>query len=344
MTAPLYAGMLLTQGRKDAAAAVIGAWLDSGIGAVRGWQQLGATAIAAATAADTGDAELCRRLYTALLPYDGQVAVTGGAVSIHGPVALHLGRLAAVTGRPDADAHLSAAARTADRLDARGWSALARAEHGRLLLGRDPATAETLLRGAADTAEAIGMPWLAERVRAALAGGSKRGPAFRRDGEVWELSYDGTTIRLPDAKGLHDIATLLANAGTRIPAAQLVGNEAEAEARYGADDLVDDSARAAYRQRLADLDTYIDDAVATNDPERAARARREKDELVQALTAAYGIGRRPRRLGDANERARKTVTARIRDSIGRIAERHPGLGEHLGTGVHTGVLCWYDPP
>jgi hypothetical protein len=79
--------------------------------------------------------------------------------------------------------------------------------------------------------------------------------------------------------------------------------------------------------------TYIDDADATNDPERAARARKEKDELVQALTAAYGIAGRPRRLGDANERARKTVTARIRDSIGRIAERHPGLGEHLGTAV-----------
>jgi hypothetical protein len=108
----------------------------------------------------------------------------------------------------------------------------------------------------ADTAEALGMSWLAERVRAtlALAGGSTPGPAFRRDGEVWELSYDGMTIRLPDAKGLHDIATLLANAGTRIPAAQLVGNGAEAEAAYSADDVLDDSARAAYRQRLADLD------------------------------------------------------------------------------------------
>jgi hypothetical protein len=42
-----------------------------------------------------------------------------------------------------------------------------------------------------------------------------------------------------------------------------------------------------------------------------------------------GFGRRPRRLGDANERAYKTVTARIRDSLARITARRPSLGVHL---------------
>jgi hypothetical protein len=50
-----------------------------------------------------------------------------------------------------------------------------------------------------------------------------------------------------------------------------------------------------------------------------------------------------RRLGDASERARKTVTARIRDSLGRIEARHPQLGGHLRASIATGTVCSYRP-
>jgi hypothetical protein len=284
-----------------------------------------------------------------LAPYDGQIVVTGGAVSVTGPVALHLGRLAAQTELCDtAVGHLRDAATIADRLDARGWAAMARAELGAVLLDTgnpaERAEAETLLRDAAEAADAIGMNWLAEHARSRLPATNPPIQAFRRDGELWELGYAGHTIRLPDAKGLHDIATLLAHPGSQIPAAKLIGVDAAAEASYGADDLLDHTARTAYRQRLADLDADIDIAEAAHDPERAALARAEKDRLVEALAAAYGKGRRPRRLGDANERARKTVTARIRDSIARITARHPSLGEHLNATIRTGVLCSYQEP
>jgi hypothetical protein len=45
----------------------------------------------------------------------------------------------------------------------------------------------------------------------------------------------------------------------------------------------------------------------------------------------------------AAERARKAVTARIRDAIRRVAEAHPEFGAHLDRSVRTGTVCRYDP-
>jgi hypothetical protein len=161
---------------------------------------------------------------------------------------------------------------------------------------------------------------------------------------VWTLGYAGTTVRLPDAKGLHDIARLLANPGVEIPAADFVGPVARLEMAFGADTTLDPQARAAYRQRLADLSAEIDAADADRDLERAARAHAEHATLVEALSAAYGLGGRPRRLGAAGERARKAVTARIRDSLARLDRRHPTLAQHLRQSIHTGATCSYRPP
>jgi hypothetical protein len=62
------------------------------------------------------------------------------------------------------------------------------------------------------------------------------------------------------------------------------------------------------------------------------------------LAAAAGLGGRARRLGDQSERARKTVTARIRDVIDRVERLHPDLGAHLRASVTTGTFCSFSPP
>jgi len=55
------------------------------------------------------------------------------------------------------------------------------------------------------------------------------------------------------------------------------------------------------------------------------------------------VGERSRRLGDETERARKTVTAHIRDALRRTEAAHPALGEHLRANVSTGTACSYTP-
>ena len=76
--------------------------------------------------------------------------------------------------------------------------------------------------------------------------------------------------------------------------------------------------RREYRRRLAELDDEAAEADSSGDVERSARIAAERDALVDQLSAAFGLGGRPRRAGSPVERARTTVTARIRDAVRRV--------------------------
>jgi hypothetical protein len=204
--------------------------------------------------------------------------------------------------------------------------------------------------------EVLGMDRRVEQLEDLLggpdAGPSVAGNVFRFEGDVWRLVYAGQEVRLRDSKGLRDLGRLLSDPARPFPAVALAGDghlpaagtdDLGLHAQGDLGDLVDAKAREAYRRRLADLDTEIDDADRAADVERSARASAEKDALVAHLAAAYGLGGRPRRAGDPAERARQTVTARIREALARIDAAHPDLGRHLRRSVRTGRICVYEP-
>jgi hypothetical protein len=161
---------------------------------------------------------------------------------------------------------------------------------------------------------------------------------------VWTLGYAGREVRLRDSKGLRDLHALLTRPGTAVAALDLAAG-AQGRRAAGADtgEVIDAQARAAYRDRLRELEDAAAEADAAADIERSARVAAERDALVEALTQAYGLGGRVRRAGSDAERARTAVTARIKDAIRRIAEAHPDLGRHLARSVRTGTFCVYDP-
>jgi hypothetical protein len=288
------------------------------------WRHTAMLAGNAELAAAVADRPRCAALYDQLRPRAAEFAVVGAAVFTTGPVALQLGLLAAVLGRADeAVAHLEDAARRSERLGAALFTARARAERARIMAarGQDAATRQ---------------------------GTGTGGNVFRRDGDVWTLAFGGRTTALKDAKGLRDLAVLLAAPGREVAAADLAagadGNQAAAAiSALGADPVLDDRARAAYRTRLADLDDELATADAHCDPERSAQLAAERDALIGELARATGLGGRSRRLGDTTERARTTVTARIRDAIRRIEQAHPELGAHLRASIVTGARCAYRP-
>jgi tetratricopeptide (TPR) repeat protein len=169
---------------------------------------------------------------------------------------------------------------------------------------------------------------------------------FRREGDTWAIDYDGTAVRLRDAKGLRYLARLLARPGQEIHVADLAvdTDEGNAIARSGdAGEFLDAEATEAYRRRFQDLDAERNDAIDANDLERAARAEAEMDTLTEQLTAAYGLGGRARTADNPTERVRKAVANRIKDSLRRISEQHPALGRHLTNAVRTGTYCSYRP-
>jgi energy-converting hydrogenase Eha subunit A len=310
---------LLEQGDRAGAEAVAGPLLDlpapPAFPADRTWVQ--SVAFACELAAALGARAACRWLYDTLLPHADQAAVVGVAIAFNGVVAHYLGLLAAALDRPEeARAHFEHALAVHERLGARTWAARSR---DRLAGDRRP------------------------------AGAPASGGVFRRDGALWTLGCAGRTVRMRDAKGLRDLATLLGAPGRPVHAADLVAAAAgedtvPADLRLGADEVLDDRARGELRARLLDLEEEVEEADRWHDQERAARAVMERDALVAELAAAAGLGGRARRLGDQSERARETVTARIRDVLDRIERVHPALGAHLRASVTTGTYCSYSPP
>ena len=142
---------------------------------------------------------------------------------------------------------------------------------------------------------------------------------------------------------MRDLAVLLARQGTEVHALDLVSDAGSVRHEGHLGDILDQTARSAYRRRIAQLDDAIAEAEALGQYEAADRARSEREAIVAELAGAYGLGGRPRRTGDPAERARTSVTWRIRDAIGRIEREHAELGRHLRASVRTGTFCRYAP-
>lgn len=324
--------------------------------------------MAARLAVGTGDDEEIGRARADIEPFLDRWVVLGGTILVSGPFSYWYGLTSRALGDLDvAVTSFRAAAAAARRLASPVWRAWADIELVETLLERDgvddrseaselvaalrsePVVAR--MKQVVDRLAVAGMPTGAppeqparertgrEKVRAA-------GNVFRRDGEVWTLTFRGETLRMAGTKGLGDLHELISNVGVEIPAIDLLhrgdGDVAAARRSLGADEMLDDAARQAYRARLDELDERIEQALARSDDDRAADLDRERDALVAELSRASGLGGRRRRLGDEAEKARKTVTARIRDTLRKLDGSHPALAAHLRDSVTTGTRCRYD--
>lgn len=182
---------------------------------------------------------------------------------------------------------------------------------------------------------------------------------FLREGDYWTIRYAGTETRLKDIKGFRYIAQLLKVPGREVHVLDLaatvegglpvsgpsvgVQDELTAEGLGDAGDVLDATAKAAYKRRLADLREELEEAQDFNDPERAARAQEEIDALVAQLASGVGLGGRDRKAASQAEKARVNITKSVKDALKKIDENHAPLGEHLRTTIRTGAYCAYLP-
>lgn len=178
------------------------------------------------------------------------------------------------------------------------------------------------------------------RTAPATAANEDGTPTLLRHGDGWLATYAGRTAMLPCLKGLHDIHHLLSRPGEEFHCLDLAGR---AEDGYGGDEALDDTARNELKARIRDLQDEINDAEDMNDVGRAERLRAEQDELVETLSRALGLGGRARRLGSLTERARTTVTWRIRHAVRKIEAVHGALARHFANSLRTGTFCSYNP-
>jgi hypothetical protein len=307
------------------------------------------------------------RLYRALAPYAGRVAVAAGAVMCSGSTDFYLAGLAALGDDvAAAERHYRAAAGCHRRLGARPMLAHTLREYALLLSQRAapgdlPAAAAALTEARAIAADCGMTRLLAAFDRPDQRDGPGSALTLTREDGFWLVSYAGAPARVPDSLGLRYLGLLVRNAGRELAAVELIrlaaatgsagrglaGAASNADGLHdasGADDILDRQAVAAYRQRIAGLDEELAEAEEWHDTERASRLRAEKDFLVRELAAATGLGGRPRQLGSESERARLNVTRAIRTAIARIRDRAPDAAAHFDQAVRTGTRCSYRPP
>jgi len=195
---------------------------------------------------------------------------------------------------------------------------------------------------------------------------------LRQEGEYWTIMYSGKALRLKDSTGLSYLAQLLGSPGTDVHALALAGGiaghsvstdvavrQSTAALPKSAEELtsigmhgsglgdagaiLDESAKAAYRQRLAELRTEVEEAKQLNQFERAEQAEEESEALLTELARAVGLGGRDRRAASAAERARQSVSRALKAAMHRIAEHDPTLGAMFLRCIKTGTFCSYHP-
>jgi tetratricopeptide (TPR) repeat protein len=369
-------------GRRDQAAEELGrVATDRFADAPSGVERLLALTLAAETCRFLGDRQHAATLRELLLPHAGRNVIVANALAYVDCVSRPLGLLAATLGdAAEAEEHLEAALATYRRLGALARRAHAQADLAEVLLARGGGPrrrrALDLLADAARSAREIGMLELHRRAveRATAAqdgatplrdGSQARLPShvFRLEGEYWSVAFPGGPItRFRDARGMRQIAFLLARPGEDVPAVDLaaagdrhegrlssaasaVRLDAPARSHLGdAGEVLDLRSRGLYRQRIRDLREQIEEARSQNDTLRVSSAEREIGALAAELASGFGLRGTSRRVASHVERARVSTTRTVRDAIRRISEKHPQLGYHLARTVKTGRLCSYDPP
>ncbi len=295
----------------------------------------------ATAAVRLGDQAMCAQLLAELEPVTGVCGVNGALVCFMGSNAHWAGILARALGRTeDARRWLEHALAVHRRLGAPVWEAESSLELAAL------GTAGNHAERAAQLAAELGLPGVAARLAASR--GARPAEAadgadaeLRRDGELWRVRYQGSSAHLRDLKGMADLRMLLARPGTDVHVLELVG-AGNHERDSGT--LLDATARAAYRRRLTELDEDMAAAQDDHDMGRAQQLDTQRAALIAELRRAGGLARRSRPLGaSTTERARKAVTARLREAIHRIEVVLPELGAHLDRSVVTGTTCRYEP-
>jgi tetratricopeptide (TPR) repeat protein len=261
-------------------------------------------------------------------------------LSVMGPTALVLGRLATMLGRfDDAEAHFRDSLAISREIRGRPFIAQTELGWAELCARRGSPDAREHAEAARAIALELGMRSVAERAAAILAPASDVRATLQRDGDLWTLALGSRRVTLRDAKGLGFLDALLASPYREIHVLDLVGSE-----DTDAGPMLDEKAKAAYRARASELRSELEDAEESHDLGRAERARVELEALSAELSRAVGLSGRDRRAGSAKERARLNVQRRVKDVIRRVCEHDPVIGRHLEESVKTGVVCVYAPP
>jgi hypothetical protein len=165
-------------------------------------------------------------------------------------------------------------------------------------------------------------------------------PTLRREQEVWTIETpEGRTLRFKDAKGFVYLDLLFCQPERELHVLEIIGVDIAGDAGP----VLDERAKAEYRERLAALREELAEAERFHDGLRASRAGEELEALTTELARAVGLGGRDRRIASDVQRARVNVQRCLKEVLKSIAKADPTLGRYLAATIKTGTYCSFKP-
>jgi hypothetical protein len=348
--------LLAETGRLDEAATQLDRLSADAFSAIRDRNWPISWFLLAQTAVLVGARVHAEELYAQGMPFAELAIFSSIGATWVGTFTLELGSLAALLDRPDAEQHIRTAVDLAKRAGFQPWIhdanlALFRWQRAHGLIGESDAGLLTIHRQASET----GLRRIARRAELIL--GTEKGaprPAsqasMKRSDRVWNITWQGQTTTIPDAKGLMDIAILLRQPSASIRALDLMtrerppsaGDNLRKEAGQSLE-RIDREALNQYRLRLRELDGEIAEADRFADTERVHQLRQDREFLLAEIARSVNLGGQPRRERGDVERARKAVEMRVSYAINRLASLDSALGQHFRRSIRTGTACVYEP-
>ena len=210
-------------------------------------------------------------------------------------------------------------------------------------------TASKLLREALPIAHEIRDEATARQIAELLAQTSRVEPTasatLRPEGGVWHIAFNGTSVHVPDMKGLWHLRELVSRPARR-PCSPSRSSPHRAKSRFRS--ATPDPCSIARRSGSTEnvllswtrSSTKPKPGMTSKGTRSAAPSARRSSRSSRgrrASAASRGGPARPRR------EARLNVTRTIRHAITYLSTALPELAAHLDESVATGVSCCYEP-
>ncbi len=173
----------------------------------------------------------------------------------------------------------------------------------------------------------------------------KIGNSFKLQGDMWVVSFEGTTVYMRNSVGLGYISRLLMEPHRNVPAVTLLAARAGIDplvASGSSGEVLDEQAREEYGHRYRGLQDELRRATANNDLGWIEKLEGEMQQLTNELASATGLGGRSREKTDF-ERVCSSVSMAVSRGIDRIHEHHESLGRHLMVSISRGQTFCYAP-
>lgn len=192
-------------------------------------------------------------------------------------------------------------------------------------------------------------------------GGGRARPeySFKRNGDMWEVTYKGIPTNIKHRNGMLYIEHLLKNPKHEFRPLELkqiidppetviplgdenpVSEDDSAKKQGGmspveANAVADNEALRAYYDRLTEIDVELEEAKRNKDQAKEDELLTEKDAVLQQVRGSTAIQSQFRQFSGDEAKAKDAISTAIRRAIDSINEHHEDLSEHLDSNVNRG--------